>query len=291
MTFLQSSEWEEFQKSVGRKTWRICGILVIRHDLPAGFNYLYCPHPKLVTTGLLLEIANIAKGERSVFLKIDPAENFQLPISNFQLHESASVQPSKTVVLDIQKSEEELLRAMHEKMRYNIRFAERRGVEAANNKGQIVNGLEVFWELLQETARRDKFHTHPRIYFEKLIAVRSNNFSNELFFAKYQGMILAAAIVNFYRGRTSIATYLHGASSGTHRGIMAPHLLHWRIIQEARKRNFRYYDFWGIDDTKWPGLTRFKLGFSGEIVEHPTSTDIIYRRIWYSTYKLTKRLF
>lgn len=294
MTFFQSPEWEEFQKSVGRKTWRICNVLVIRHDLPAGFNYLYCPRPDPEIMNnesgieFLEKIKIIVRGEKSIFFKIDLLHKSQIP-ANYEYINSSSIQPRKTTVIDLHQSEDKLLARMHDKTRYNIRLAERKGVEVVSDKVSTQN-FQKFWDLLQETSRRDKFHTHPRIYFEKLIAVRSNNFSNELFFAQYQGTILAAAIVNFYRGPTSIATYLHGASSNVHREVMAPHLLHWRIIQEARKRGFRYYDLWGIDEVRWPGLTRFKLGFSGEIVEYPPSMDIVYRQVWYSIYKLAKRL-
>lgn len=325
MSFLQSPEWEEFQKSVGRKTWRIYNILVIRHDLPAGFaplenlrkfyiffsrtkpflwflpeignsqnsltgfNYLYCPHPtNYELGGLTNAIADIARKEGSIFLKIDFLYEAQISI-DYEYVNSESVQPRKTVIIDLHQPEDKILARMHDKTRYNIRLAERRGVEVTNFQFSTQN-FQKFWDLLQETSRRDKFHTHPRIYFEKLLAARSNNFSNELFFAKYQGTILAAAIVNFYRGRTSIVTYLHGASSGAYREVMAPHLLHWRIIQEARKRGCQYYDLWGIDERRWPGLTRFKLGFGGETIEHPPSVDIVYRRMWYLLYKLAKRI-
>ena len=163
-------------------------------------------------------------------------------------------------------------------------------MEILNYKFSVLN-FQKFWELLQETVLRDNFHTHPRTYFEKLLTTGSEDFSNELFFAKYQGVILAAAIVNFYGSVTLTASYLHGASSNVHREVMAPHLLHWRIIQEAKKRGFRHYDLWGIDEAKWPGLTRFKLGFGGKTVEYPSSIDVVYRRMWYPMYKLAKRTF
>jgi lipid II:glycine glycyltransferase (peptidoglycan interpeptide bridge formation enzyme) len=116
--------------------------------------------------------------------------------------------------------------------------------------------------------------------------------SNEFFFAKMRedhGEVLAAALVNIDHDLgtdTSSATYLHGASSRSHRELMSPYLLHWRIIQAAKRRNIRYYDFWGIDEKRWPGITWFNTGFGGSHIEYPLSLHIIYRPVWYCVYKL-----
>lgn len=285
LSFLQSKEWEDSQNSIGRKTWRISGALLLRHDLPFGFNYLYCPRPDNLKEFFFIEAKNIARKKNSIFLKIDPVSAGQLSIVNCKL--SDSIQPRKTVVIDLRKPESEILSQMREKTRYNIRLAERRGVQVTSDKTGATNYFEKFWRLLQETAKRDGFHTHEKQHYEKLLAIWSQNFSNELFCVEYCGEVLAAAIVNFY-GNT--ATYLHGASSRKDKEVMAPHLLHWRIIQEAKKRGFTQYDFGGIDEKKWPGVTRFKLGFGGEVFEYPPSIDIIYRPILYGAYRLVRNL-
>ena len=146
----------------------------------------------------------------------------------------------------------------------------------------------LFLGLLEETARRDGFHLHEKEYYKKLLEACSPQFSNELFFAEYKGEVLAAALVNFY---DSQASYLHGASSRAHKEIMTPFLLHWRIIQEAKKRGCRTYDLWGIDEEKWPGVTRFKKGFGGEIVEYPESVDVVYRPLLYKMYRFKQQVF
>lgn len=279
-SFLQSRAWEEFQKKLGRKTWRIEDQLIIRHKLPAGFNYLYSPRPKLVNNNLLSGVEKIAKKEKSIFLKIDPAENLQSTIHNPQ--PTNSIQPQKTLILDIGRPEDDLFADMRPKTRYNIRLAERHGVYITPKRI-----LKDFWDLLQETSRRDKFNIHSQDHYKKLLDVSDQDFSNELFFAQYDNKIIAVGMINFYKP-SGTATYLHGASSSQHREIMAPHLLHWRVIQEAKARGFKYYDFWGVDEKKWPGLTRFKLGFGGEQVEYPPSIDIIYRPALYKLYRLAR---
>jgi len=280
--FLQSKEWEEFQRSLGRKTWRIKDVLLIQHKLPLDFNYLYCPRPQIVDWNFFLaEAERVALKEKSIFLKIELIDKSQ--ITNYKLQISDSIQPRKTIILDLEKSENEILAGMREKTRYNIRLAEKKGVEIEKVEGS--EAISEFLNLLKETAFRDNFRTHPEDYYKKMLFVRSVDFSNELFFAKHQGKILAAAMVNFYG---DIATYLHGASNRTHKEIMAPQALHWAIIKESKKRDFKYYDFWGIDEKKWPGVTRFKLGFGGKISEFPLAFDVIFRRFWYGFYRLAK---
>ena len=299
-SFLQSAEWEQFQHTLGRKTWRAAGVLVIRHDLPLGLNYLYAPHPDpsrftshIIQDTMLREIEKIGARERSIFLKIDPLAPLLYRDTCLVCREAPSLQPRETIIIDLVQPEEKLLAAMHEKTRYNIRLAERKNVECriANVGFGETNDFEIFWRLLQETAARDGFRTHLKEYYKKLLETRSDRFSNELFFAEYHGTTVAVALINFYGSPTSIgmATYLHGASSGADRQVMAPHLLHWRIIREAKRRGCAAYDLWGIDEARWPGLTRFKQGFSGSILIRPASVDAVYRSSPYFLYSLWRR--
>ena len=71
---------------------------------------------------------------------------------------------------------------------------------------------------------------------------------------------------------------------------MAPYLLQWQQILEAKKRGCAEYDFWGINEKKWPGVTRFKKGFSGKEVGYPGAFDLIFQPIWYSLYKIVKKI-
>lgn len=304
-SFLQSGEWEEFQRHIGRKTLRIEHVLCIRHDLPGGFHYLYCPRPlfrdkKQETRDKFFEdVRAAAQNERSLFLKIDPLDDAgRLPVA---CHLSQSIQPQESVAVLLDVKEEEVFARMHEKTRYNIRLALRRGVVvhqespvssadggATGQAGMRNQEFEIFWNMLRETAARDGFHTHEKRYYEKLVETKSENFTNELFFARMDGVPVAAAMVNFYRP-SGIATYLHGASGRAYRDVMAPHLLHWHIMQEARRRGFRMYDFWGIDERRWPGLTRFKKGFGGEVVTYPSSIDVVCRPFWYWAYRIARK--
>ncbi|MCX7778749.1 MAG: aminoacyltransferase [Patescibacteria group bacterium] len=297
--FLQSWEWGDFQESLGRKIWRLgffkndqlIGItLLIRMLLPIKKSYLYCPRGPILRENnietikiFFRKINDLAKKENIIFLRFEPLDNFQVSIFNFSFKKINDLQPSKTILLDLTKSEKEILENMHPKTRYNIKLAEKKGVRI--KIGQSEEEIEIFLKLLSQTAQRDRFQTHPFNYYRKMFRLDKNFI--KLFFAEYQGKIIAGNLMIFF---ADTATYLHGASDHQHRNVMAPYLLHWTAIKEAKRLCLKYYDFWGIDEKKWPGVTRFKKGFGGEIKEYPGTFDSIFNYFWYRLYQLGRIL-
>jgi lipid II:glycine glycyltransferase (peptidoglycan interpeptide bridge formation enzyme) len=325
--FLQSWEWGEFQKNFGRKIWRLgllanktltTAALIIKHQLPLGKSYLYCPRGPVMNYELgiinyeflIKEILKIAEKEKSIFFRFEPLEkNYKLQITNYKnklqitnhknykLLKTKSVQPPRTLMLDLTKSEDDLLAAMHPKTRYNIRLAMRHGVTVYRTRltdhEMLKNDFEIFWNLLSKTSRRDGFKTHPKNYYWQMLNSLAPRPSQTLtpnvalYFAKYQNKVLAANLIMFF---DDTVTYLHGASSSEHRNVMAPHLLHWSIISEAKRLGFKYYDFWGIDEAKWPGITRFKKSFGGFEISYLGTFDLPVNKLWYKIYYLAKNL-
>lgn len=286
-SFLQSPEWQETQEWMGRPTARIRGVLIIRHDLPLGYHYWYAPRPELDTAALhaLLEYTRTSG---ALSLKIDPLG--ALPAVGFRSVPSHSLQPSATLYIDCRRSDAELLAAMHSKTRYNIGLAERHGVTVRAIEPPVHgNAFGSFWRLLRETAERDGFHPHPVGHYRALFDVRSDAFSNRFLLAEFHGEPVAAAVMNCYRP-SGTATYLHGGSNRSRRALMAPYLLHWRIMQYVRASGFAVYDFGGVDEVRWPGVTRFKRGFGGSRYAFPPSVDYVFRRIPYAFYRLRRRL-
>lgn len=298
-SFLQSSEWESFQKNLGRATWRVDNILIVRHKIGRGkLNYLYAGRPVFPekTEPFFAEVLKIAQSERSIFFRMDRTELESEAVAHDAVtahgYRGRPMQPQRTVILDLSKSEDQLLAAMHEKTRYNIRLAGKKGVVVTKVLHRsAAEDFEVFWNLLGMTAQRNKFHTHGRRHYELLVETRSPHFSNELFFAEYEGKPIAAALVNFYQptfGVPGVATYLHGASSNEARSVMAPYALHWHIVTEAKQRRCGWYDLWGIDEQKWSGLTRFKRGFGGNEIAYAAPVEIVYRPVLAGLYRIAK---
>lgn len=311
-SFLQSNGWANFQRSLGREVFEYPECLgielpnkevqfpnipakVIKHDLPFSKNYLYIPHgPEMdfnqMTGGFKNPVANFvkwlkeeAKKQKSIFVKIEPIVDSvaQALVEAGFRKSKKKIQPSKTVIIDLTKSENELLTAMHHKTRYNIGVADKHGVTVSEG-----DDVDSFLKLFKKTAKRDKFSPHPAGYYKKLLEF--NGLNTKLFLAYIGDKPIAGAIV-LYHGDT--AYYLHGASDYKYRSLMAPYALHWFIITSNQKLGTRNYDLWGIDARKWPGVTRFKLGWGGRTLEYPGSFDLPISRFWYLIYKVVRKIF
>jgi len=151
------------------------------------------------------------------------------------------VQPKNTLILDLDQSEAEVLAQMKAKTRYNIRLAERRGVKTRQSVSQ--KDIDAFLKLIAITSQRDHFKAHSAAYYQKMADFFGCQGLLKIFLAEYKDQVLVANLV-FFWGKA--ATYLHGASGNSHRNLMAPHLLQWTQILEAKKQGCGEYDFWGI---------------------------------------------
>lgn len=206
------------------------------------------------------------------------------------------IQPPDTVILPLEKSEDEIMGQFKSKWRYNIRLAEKKGcvIEcmATSNEADIDVAIDVFYSLYQTTAKRDGIAIHTKNYYKSLFLLARSypDVSCRLYVAKYEGMHLAAIITIFYRDE---ATYLYGASSNENRNLMPTYLLQYRAIMDAKAFGCKTYDFYGMpprEDEGHPmaGLYRFKTGFGGKIVHRLGSIDA-YRNGWrYGVYSFAE---
>lgn len=322
---LQTFEWGEFQKQMGREVFRIgvvedneirLSALLIKHSLPLGKHYLYCPrgpifdysHSRLgrqqqhvdhCFTLFLKKIRALTAEHGSVFFRIDPriesdakAHNGTQPFfvpKGFR-HVSHEIQPVQNQIVDVSRSEDEMLAGMKSKTRYNIRLAKRKGVTITKSS-KIEDGDE-FWRLLKQTMKRDRFSAHPEKHYKKMLSILGPAQLLQVYSARAKGEVIVSALISFF-GDTAI--YLHGASSYKHRNLMAPHLLHWQAMRDAKNAGLKYYDFGGIapkDQPRhpWQGITRFKQGFGGKRVVYIGTYDFVFRPMWYRAYELGKKL-
>ena len=306
--FLQSWEWGEFQESAGNKVIRlgveengkiILAASLIKKELPLGLNYFYLPRvgignqSKEAVNFLFEEIKKIAPKENVIFLRFEPIDDLTpalLPAyrqagfvkrGGFSAKRVKDVQPSKTLMVDLTKNQDKLLKEMHTKTRYNIRLAEKKGVRIA---GSDISHFDIFWKLMSETEDRDQFRLHSQDYYRKMLAQGG---LIKIFMAELNSKPIVTGIFAFF-GDT--VTYVHGASSNQNRNVMAPYLLQWRIIKLSQELGYKSYDFHGIDEAKWPGVTRFKKGFGGEVVEYPGTYDIAFDKVWYNVYILIRKI-
>lgn len=305
--FLQSWAWGEFQRAWGRRIWRLGAFdgerlvgaaLIVEHRLTFGKTYLYCPRGPLAMTAqvfcqLLEAVRDLGRRAGAMYVKVDPGH---VPFAGLSAAVPAdftagtTLQPQRTLLIDVSRPAPDLLAAMHPKTRYNIRLAEKKGV--AIRWSTTDEDFETFLALIRQTYARQGIRLHPDGYYAQLFKTLRAAGMVELAMGEWNGRPFAANMV-IWHGQT--ATYLHGGSSTEHKEVMMPHLTQWRTIERAKERGVSTYDLWGIapdgqPQHKWAGVTRFKKGFGGRIDTFPPSLNAVVQPSWYWAYRLAKRM-
>jgi len=284
--FLQSWEWGEFQRAAGekvrRKVYRDDGEIVgvgqwLDRNISLFGSYGFCPKGPIG--------AWQPRSDEHTFLRIEPADS---DLASYG-RKTIDLNPAHTLITDLSSSEEELLAAMHHKTRYNIRLASKRGVHIH----VLSKKFDQAWELFEQTAARGKFRLHARSYYQNMLEELSTDTCRAfLAVATYEHKVLAANIMIDFAGTR---TYLHGASGNVHRKLMAPYLLHWELMRDAKAHGLTSYDWWGVapkgaKNHSWAGISRFKRGFGGEEVSVPGTFDLIQSPVRYHMYKTARMI-
>lgn len=304
-SFLQSWAWADFQKSLGKKVlllkeekWQ---ALIIVNPLPFGKTYFYAPcgpvwdpqknDSRIILADFLKKIKPVAAEHNAIFIKIEPK------ISDIKVTETAaglgfiksrkSVQPEDTLVIDLNKDEKEIFDSFEKRCRREINQAAQKNVIIYSDNSE--SAVKEFLSLLEKTAKRDSFRSHPEIYYKKMTAALRNSGKIDLFFAKSGEKIISACIAVYF-GKT--ASYIHAASFGPYRAANA---LVWAAIREAKKKQCLWFDLYGVapenapEDHPWRGLTRFKESFGGRRIHYISAFDYPFSRFKYNLYNIYKR--
>lgn len=288
------TEWN-FEAVIVRDGGRIIGTMgvLIRHVPVFRANMMYSPrgpvcdiHDRRVMGELMDGVNALAKKYRAYILKIDPdvksddgefadicrGLGFTLPeqSKNFE-----GVQPRYVFRLYLNgRNEEELLASFHQKTRYNIRVALKKGVTV---KIEDESKVGDFYNIMLETGIRDNFVIRNADYFRRLLRALGEH--ARLYMAYLDGKPIAGTIAIWYGNKV---WYLYGASSDSYRNVMPNYLLQFEMIKWAVEKGADIYDFRGVsgdisEDNPLYGLYRFKKGFNGEFTEFIGEMSIVYR--------------
>ncbi|MDP2684564.1 MAG: peptidoglycan bridge formation glycyltransferase FemA/FemB family protein [bacterium] len=310
--FMQSWVWGNFQKSVGGKPIRlrlvendrfIAHIQGFEFTILKLFKFIYFPKISLnyFSNQDKAVFFNYLEKQGYMFTRVESIDEIA-DIVGYKIVIVNNRQPKNTFILNLLSTEESILESMHSKTRYNIGLAERKGVEV-----KIEKNIDVFWNLNEETATRDKFKSHGKEYYKKMleldICYQATAYLNDV--------PLASNICINYGG---VFTYLHGASSNESRNLMAPYLLQWECIKLAKSLGDKKYDFGGVSPVrgqgsvvrgretcsnnfcwdvthKWTGITKFKVGFGGAPKNYPDAVEIVFKKNFYKLFNTIKKIF
>ena len=301
--FVQSSRWASVKTGWGRELilaegagGRVTGVMsLLIRPVPVFGNVIYCPRGPVCGPGDGDALTQLTAGAREIIRRYRAAGILAEPdiretdTETLPLLEALgwrrrtprdvydTVQPRSLFRLDLRgRTEEQHLEGFHKKLRYNIRLAQRRGVEIREGGREELGELS---RLMAVTARRDGFRARPAEYYLRLWDALGEERVTMLL-ARAGGTAAAGLFVH-YGGRT---WYLYGASGSAHREDMPCHLLHWEAIRRCVARGDDVYDLRGFleREDEGNGLYRFKRQFGGELVRlvgelYLTDTPLRYR--------------
>lgn len=290
--------WRPERIAIGGDTPRAMAQVLFRHRGPVSIGYV--PRGPAVAPGdleavrLLLDaIDRSAREHRALYVIFEPNAAIvgltEHPLAGIEVGPPL-LQPGRTVKVTL-GSDETILAGMHQKTRYSVRLAPRKGVTVDMHSGDDRPALDEFYSMLEETSIRNEFGVHTAAYYRDFMRHFSDR--SVLFLARVDGHPAAGLIAAEFG---SDAIYMYGASDTQYRSVGAAFNLQFQAMQWGRERGAQAYDLWGIPEadppkdnghmdhvpaTKgddWRGLFRFKTGFGGEIVSYPPAIQRTYHR-------------
>jgi len=268
----QSDGWAEYLESQGWLVEKLGGTKVFIRKIPPFGAVAKIQRPAKIP--VVAEIDRIARENHALFVKIEPlstASNFELLTNHGFVHDSSPNLATKTVILDLTKSEDELWKDLSQDARQSVRKAQNNHLQAVGFKlGEpgFDKALIEFHQLLKETGRRGKFWTPTFDQLRKKAEIFGTDAA--LFLAYSQSHTpLAGTFVLLDDGT-------HSASSQEGQDLYASYFLLWETIKGLKARKVTRLDLAGVYDPRfhratqsWRGFTAFKKKFGGKEVEYP----------------------
>ena len=312
--YLQSYEWGELYRYLGSRVYRLGAfdgtldnerlvgtLMFVVNPVPIPllgkyYNWLYCARgPAIendnldILNALLARVHEIAKTCHAVVCKMEPnvLEDEDGPWIDhlhslgFQANRH-SIIGRRSWVLDVSPDEQKILAGFRKTWRYNIRLAQREGVEVREVKTD--EDFDTYYRLLVITSQRDGFFVHSQDYQKEIYQRYASKGDAILYLAIYQGKAVAARMVIRF-GDTCLDMF--GASSNEDRGFPKTHILQYRCIQWAKSKGCKFFDFRTIpenldENEEMYGVYHYKKGFGGFSRLHMLTQDYVYRPLIYS---------
>jgi lipid II:glycine glycyltransferase (peptidoglycan interpeptide bridge formation enzyme) len=291
---LQSWEWGEFRKHWGNKIVRLVelrnetvvnAVQIIFSKIPhTNFTVGTIIKGPRLTEEIINKVSEIAKEKNAIFIKFEP--NLETDEKQTELLVKSGCVKGKrlftptTFVIDLNKTEDDILKSFSSKTRYNIRLAQKYGVTVKEDSSD--KGFEKYLTLTKETVERQGFYAHTRKYHQLMWENLREGSSPiaHLLTATYQKEIITTWILFSWNG---YLYYPYGASTEKYKNVMANNLMMWEAIKFGKRLGLTTFDLWGREEGK--GFTKFKEGYNPKVVEFIGTWDLPTSNL-YNVYKI-----
>lgn len=296
---VQSWEWGEFRKKLGTKLIRYglfekgklkTAFHLSFHKIPFTKYFVgYLPKGPFPDTDLRKALEQIGKEQNCALIKIEPnieqATGYRQQVTvDKQFKISPKPHFTKySYEIDLTLSEEEILKNMHQKFRYNIKVAEKHKVKIEERTDE--KGFEIYLKLYFETCKRQNYFGHDENYHSQIWEILKKENLARVLIAFYRPPnsdirypLNAWMLINFH----DTLYYPYGGSSDNYKNVMAVNLTCWEAIKLGKKMGLKHFDLWGAaapdapDSNSYKGFTRFKASTGGRLVEYLDTYDLIF---------------
>jgi len=312
---VQTWEWGDFQISQGHTVYRL-GLFDDKDKIISAYSVSFHKIPKSkfsigtilrgpeIKNQMIEKITEIAKKENAIFVKFEP--NFiyktfdnlnnetlinQKPHFNHLKKSPKEAFYPFNFLVNLDQSETKILESMHSKTRYNIRVANRYGVETREQTDD--KGFEIYLKLLFDTTKRQGFYLHSQKYHRDLWKKLKDTGMVHIILASYRKQVISAFMIFNIKDKLF---YPYGASLDVNRQVMAPTLLMWEVIKLGQKLKCKTFDMWGClgprakENENGYGFHRFKQGYGGQLVEYIGTYDLVINPLLYKVYNSVDKI-
>jgi len=312
LPYTQRPIYGELQKSQGR----LCDSFLIRHNektigymsvivfpLLKDLTHVYIPYGPVLLgespeahEAVISFLKTYAEKRNAVFTRLDywhSSEYLSLysKLSSAAYH-APYFQPRGEMILDISAAPDALLESMHKKTRYNIRKSERNGLTTTIVSGKNIEiWADTFIVLNEQNAAGHRTTTHPKPYFKELFKLLATSEEHFLSVTKQEQHVVAINIFVVFDG---VAYCPFGASNDAGKKLGAYYHIKWHSILHMKEHDIKTFNWGGVsvskNDLYLEGVTKFKSGFGGEIIEHNPIVQIVHKPFWNLLYVLRKSI-
>ncbi len=296
---LQTWAWGDFRKTTGVDVLRLAlfdgqnitqSFQITIHQIPKlGWKLGYLPKSDPPNDAQIAALQTAAAKFNLIFIKNEPnlySPSISPPTTSVQTarnfltsHQHQPGRPMFTkysFILDLTPSQDQLMANLKSKTRYNINLAIKKGVTVSIDNSKTA--FEEYIKLWKQTTKRQAFYAHTEAYHRHMWHHLHQAGIAHLLKATYQGEILAVWIVFVHQ---NTLYYPYGASSRSHRDVMANNLLAWEAIRFGKQKGCTQFDMWGSlgpnpnQSDPWYGFHRFKEGYGGTLMESVGTYDYV----------------
>lgn len=303
----QTPQWGAFDDSLPERTFlgsfryddgdRLVALASATHYKQKGRNWIWIKHGPLFAvepnTETIKKMCSTFKeqfasvgGIKPLFIRLSSPHKVSSLVIPFE-----HTMYDETVIVDLTKTEDEIMAEMSQGGRQGLRKAVKANVEVKEiDPSHYGSFTKELYPILADTASRSNFGVHQSHIYESMLKTLQPYV--RLYVAYVDGTPEAWAITTEY---SKNGLYYYGASSLRARDTHAPYMLHWEIIKTMKNRGNKTYDFMGIAGKNYASLanvTTFKLKFSKNIVKVRQAYDLPLQKSKYTLLSLaikTKR--